>query len=124
MNTPKVIRTSKKLTGRTVFLIFSEVPRMPSFKRYYQRNWPMLSEDHGFVFLGFAMVVLGNNILGNLNKEATSQESLGMPFWRLAIGSGIIVFVFGFVNIVAVSNHPHPLRCLTPNPPNQRTKKS
>ncbi len=49
------------------------------------------------------MIILGNNILGNLNKEATSQKSLGLPFWRLVIGSGIIVFVFGFVNLLAVS---------------------
>jgi hypothetical protein len=49
------------------------------------------------------MLVLGNNTLGNLNKEATSQESLGLALWRLVIGSGIVVFVFGFVNIIAVS---------------------
>jgi hypothetical protein len=49
------------------------------------------------------MLVLGNNTLGNLNKEATSQKSLGLALWRLVIGSGIVVFVFGFVNIIAVS---------------------
>jgi hypothetical protein len=48
------------------------------------------------------MVVLGNNILGNLNKEATSQKSLGLPFWRVVIGAGIIVFALGFLNIATV----------------------
>jgi len=48
------------------------------------------------------MVILGNNILGNLNKEATSQKSLGLPFWRVVIGSGIVVFALGFVNIASV----------------------
>ena len=48
------------------------------------------------------MIFLGNSVLGNLNKHATSQESLGLPFWRLVIGSGIVVFVMGFVNIVTV----------------------
>ena len=52
--------------------------------------------------LGFAMIFLGNSILGNLNKEATSQESLGMAFWRLVIASGIIVLVLGPINILAV----------------------
>jgi hypothetical protein len=49
------------------------------------------------------MIFLGNSILGNLNKEATSQKSLGVPFWRLVIASGIIVFVMGFVNLFTVS---------------------
>lgn len=53
--------------------------------------------------LGIAMIFLGNSVLGNLNKHATSQDSLGLPFWRLVIASGIVVFVMGFVNIVAVS---------------------
>jgi hypothetical protein len=82
-----------------VFLLVSECS---IFKDYFARVWPMLSPAHGFNFLGCAMLVLGNNILGNLNKEATSQKSLGLPFWRLVIASGIVVFIFGFANIVAV----------------------
>jgi hypothetical protein len=53
--------------------------------------------------LGVAMIFLGNSVLGNLNKHATSQESIGLPFWRLVIASGIIVFVMGFINLFAVS---------------------
>lgn len=55
--------------------------------------------------LGVTMILLGNAILGNLNKEATSQESLGLAFWRIVIASGIVVIVMGFVNIVSVSQH-------------------
>jgi hypothetical protein len=62
--------------------------------------------------LGVAMIFLGNSILGNLNKEATSQKSLGVPFWRLVIASGIIVFVMGFVNLLTVSSL-QPLSCRT-----------
>lgn len=94
-----------------MFLIVSE---LPIFKNYFARNWPLLSQSHGFVTLGVAMIVLGVNILGNLNKEATSQKSLGMAFWRIVIASGILVFVLGFFNIVAVStacldNYAHEL---------------
>jgi len=53
--------------------------------------------------LGFVMIFLGISILGNLNKEATSQKSLGMPFWRVVIASGIVVLVMGPINILAVS---------------------
>ena len=49
------------------------------------------------------MIFLGNSILGQLNKEATSQKSIGLPFWRLVIASGIIVFTMGFVNLFTVS---------------------
>ena len=86
-----------------MFLLVSECS---IFKEFFARVWPVLSPAHGFSFLGCAMLVLGNNILGNLNKEATSQKSLGLPFWRLVIASGIVVFIFGFVNIVAVSPLP------------------
>ena len=57
----------------------------------------------GFVTLGVFMIVVGVSILGNLNKEATSQESLGLPFWRIVISSGIVTVVLGVVNIVVVS---------------------
>ena len=72
------------------------------FRRWFERNWPVLSPSHGFNFLGLGMIVIGNNLLGNLNKEATSQENLGMPFWRIVIGAGVIVFAMGFINIIAV----------------------
>jgi len=49
------------------------------------------------------MVVVGLNMLGNLNKEATSQKSLGLPMWRILIASGILSLVIGTFNIAAVS---------------------
>ena len=48
------------------------------------------------------MMVIGLNMLGNMNKAATSQESLSMPFWRLLVASGILAVVIGFFNVVAV----------------------
>lgn len=49
------------------------------------------------------MFILGFNILGHLNKDATSVENLGLALWRLVIASGILSSVMGVVNIVAVS---------------------
>ena len=47
------------------------------------------------------MIILGVSVLGNLNKEATSQKSLGTSFWRIVISSGILSLIFGVVNIFA-----------------------
>ena len=87
----------------SAFLIISEVSM---FRTYFARHWPLLSPAHGFVTLGLAMLVLGANMLGNLNKQATSQETMGLAFWRIVIGSGILVLILGFLNICAVSNSP------------------
>lgn len=84
---------------RPVFLLVSE---LSLFRSYFARNWPLLSQGHGFVALALAMIVLGVNMLANLNKERASQEALGLSFWRVVIASGIIVFVLGFINLVAV----------------------
>ncbi|KAJ9613081.1 hypothetical protein H2200_003022 [Cladophialophora chaetospira] len=80
------------------FLILTE---LSLFKSYISKNWPLFSLRSSFVMLGIAMIFLGNSILGNLNKEATSQKSIGLSFWRLVIASGIIVFVMGFINLFA-----------------------
>jgi hypothetical protein len=61
----------------------------------------MLSNESGFVFLGLAMIALGFNILGNLNKPATSVENLGLPLWRVVIASGILSAIIGVFNIIA-----------------------
>jgi hypothetical protein len=90
-----------------LFLIVSECSL---FRNFFARNWPLLSPSHGFVTLGCAMMTIGLNMLGNMNKAATSQESLGMPFWRLLVASGILCFVIGSFNIVAVrllTTDPH-----------------
>lgn len=82
----------------TVFLLVSE---LSLFRAYFARNWPLLSPSHGFVALALAMLALGINMLGNLNKPATSQQALGLAFWRVVIASGIIIFILGFVNLIA-----------------------
>jgi len=66
------------------------------------RNWPLYSQNSGFVSLGITMIILGISILGNLNKEATSEKSLGLAFWRIVISAGIVVTVIGTANIFAV----------------------
>lgn len=83
-----------------MFLVTSE---LSLFRSYFARNWPLLSPSHGFVALALAMIVLGVNVMGNLNKPSGTQEELGLPFWRVVIGSGIIVFILGWINLIAVS---------------------
>ncbi|KAF2002745.1 hypothetical protein P154DRAFT_137328 [Amniculicola lignicola CBS 123094] len=81
-----------------LFLVVSECS---VFTKYYARNWPLLSKSHGFGGLACAMMVLGLNMLGNMNKEATSQKSLGLPCWRLLVASGILAIVIGVFNLIA-----------------------
>lgn len=81
-----------------IFLILSE---LSLFKPYFARNWPILGPRSSFMFLGSTMVALGFNVLGNLNKEATSVAELGLPLWRVVISSGILSAVFGFFAIFA-----------------------
>jgi len=49
------------------------------------------------------MIIIGVDILGNLNKPALSRASLGLSFWRIVIGSGVLIITLGFLNIIAVS---------------------
>lgn len=85
-----------------MFLIVSE---LSLFRGYFLRNWPLLSSEHGFVALALAMLMLGLDVLGNLNKEAESRKNLGLGFWRIVIGAGILIFILGFINLIAVSLH-------------------
>ncbi|KAK2861384.1 hypothetical protein FQN49_004257 [Arthroderma sp. PD_2] len=78
------------------FLIVSE---LSVFRSYFDRNWPLLGEDSGFVTLGTAMVLLGISTLGDLNNQATSKGKIGLPFWRLILGAGIVSVVIGSINI-------------------------
>ncbi len=82
----------------SMFLIITE---LPIFRGYIARNWPLLSPSSGFVTLGIMMIVVGVSVLGNLNKQATSQESLGSQYWSIVIASGIIVLILGIANIFA-----------------------
>ena len=55
------------------------------------------------------MMILGILILGNLNKSATSRESLGLSFWQIVIAGGILTLFMGVVNLIAVSTAFLPL---------------
>ncbi|TVY23734.1 hypothetical protein LHYA1_G006689 [Lachnellula hyalina] len=85
----------------SVVALFLVVSELNVWTNYFAKNWPNLGPDSGFVCLGVAMIVLGFNILGNLNKGATSVENLGLPLWRVVIASGILSSLIGFFNIIA-----------------------
>ncbi|KAI9924004.1 hypothetical protein MW887_007462 [Aspergillus wentii] len=84
--------------GVSIFLIVSE---LPFFRGYFDRNWPLLGQDSGFITLAMAMMILGVGVLSNLNTSATSQESLGLAFWRIIVSAGILAMVMSVVNLVA-----------------------
>ncbi|MCJ1225458.1 hypothetical protein MMC12_002107 [Toensbergia leucococca] len=75
------------------------ITELSLFRSYLTRNWPLLSPSSGFVTLGVLMIIVGVSILGNLNKQATSEKSLGLSFWRIVISSGIVVVFLGVINI-------------------------
>jgi hypothetical protein len=52
------------------------------------------------------MLILGIGALGDLNTPATSQEELGLIFWRIIISAGILALVVSVINVVAVSPTP------------------
>ncbi|KAL2816121.1 hypothetical protein BJX63DRAFT_147970 [Aspergillus granulosus] len=84
--------------GVSIFLIVSE---LPFFRDFFDRHWPSLGEDSGFLTLAFIMLILGIGALGDLNTPATSQEELGLTFWRIIISAGILALVVSVINVVA-----------------------
>ena len=95
---PSISNRTHQLTNLSVALILTEIN---VFKRYLANNWPLLSLNSGFITLAILMIILGVSILGNLNKTATSERSLGSTFWQLTIASGILVSIFGVINVFA-----------------------
>ncbi|KAL4986458.1 hypothetical protein BDW68DRAFT_188845 [Aspergillus falconensis] len=77
------------------------VSKLPFFRSYFDRHWPSLGEDSGFLSLAFAMLILGVGALGDLNTPATSQEELGLTFWRIVISAGILALVVSVINVAA-----------------------
>ena len=71
---------------------------------YFDRNWSLIGQDSGFITLAIALMVLGVGLLGNLNTEATSEESLGLAFWRIILSAGILAMIMSVVNVVSVSD--------------------
>lgn len=82
---------------------------LPFFRGFFNHHWPMFGEEAGFFALAAIMMILGVAVLGNLNSEAMSQESLGLAFWRIIISAGILAMVVSLVNILAVSQIHNPL---------------
>ena len=80
-----------------IFLIISE---SGIFSSYFERNWPVFSYSHSFVWLGCTMLIMGCSALGALAQPARSQEKLGLPMWRVILASGILALLFGIVNLV------------------------
>ncbi|WYZ37499.1 hypothetical protein EsH8_II_001005 [Colletotrichum jinshuiense] len=81
-----------------VFLIISE---LNVFRTYFERNWPVLSCEHGLSWLGIAMIVMGCHVLANTTVPAFSAGTIGLPLWRLILASGILAITFGFFNVVS-----------------------
>ncbi|RAH61833.1 hypothetical protein BO85DRAFT_455941 [Aspergillus piperis CBS 112811] len=84
--------------GVSIFLIISELPFL---RGYFDRNWPLLGQNSGFITLAISMLILGVGVLGDLNTNATSQESLGMAFWRIVLSAGILAMIMSVINVIA-----------------------
>ena len=83
----------------SVFLILSEVP-FGFVKSYFQKNWPLLSYESGFVTLGIFMIVDGCMVLANLNSSNASADAYGSSFFQIIEAGGILAFVMGILNII------------------------
>ncbi|KAF4121669.1 hypothetical protein GMORB2_2077 [Geosmithia morbida] len=86
------------MSAVSLFLAISE---LPFGKRFFEQHWPAFSPRHGLGWLGFALVMVGCDILGKLNNPKMQADDLGMPWWRLVLASGILNLVFGLLNVVA-----------------------
>ncbi|KAJ9165197.1 hypothetical protein NKR19_g566 [Coniochaeta hoffmannii] len=84
-----------------LFAVFLTITEVNLFQRYFSDNWPVFSVSHSLAWLGVLMIVLGCQVLGNLDKDKYSRENLTLPIWRLVLASGILAITFGFINIVA-----------------------
>jgi hypothetical protein len=84
------------------FLFVSELP-VPwrKLKGYYERNWPVFGPDHSLVWLGWGMVFIGFQILGDAWKPAYTVETIGLDWWRAILAAAILSITFGFFNICA-----------------------
>lgn len=82
-----------------LFLLTSELP-LPFLRPYFARHWPHLSSEHGLTFLGASIIVLGISTLGDLNRDANSEENIGTPFWRVIASAGVLGCIIGLANIL------------------------
>ncbi|KAE8350356.1 hypothetical protein BDV28DRAFT_139302 [Aspergillus coremiiformis] len=84
--------------GVSIFLIISE---LPFCRNYFDHNWPLLGQEAGFITLALVMMILGVSVFGDLNTDATSQESLGPSFWQLILSAGILAMIMSAINLIA-----------------------
>ncbi|KAK3898833.1 hypothetical protein C8A05DRAFT_37569 [Staphylotrichum tortipilum] len=84
------------------FLLVSELPMPWKFiKGWYERCWPVLGPDHSLAWLGWGMVFIGFQPLGDYWKPGYSVDIIGLPWWRAILAASILCVTFGFFNIVA-----------------------
>lgn len=75
------------------------VTELSLLKSYFRANWPAFSPEHGLAWLGTAMVVMGCQVLGNLNDSAIQPNKIGRSIYNLVLATGILALAFGVVNI-------------------------
>ncbi|EFW98736.1 hypothetical protein CMQ_4588 [Grosmannia clavigera kw1407] len=88
------------ISSVAMFLVLTEV-QFGFLSRYFAHSWPVFSNRDGFLWLGLAMIVLGCDMLANLNKPAFTVANLGLPLWRLILAAGILSITFGTANLIA-----------------------
>ena len=84
-----------------IILIISEFPFLESIRGYLRRTWPVLSDQHGVGWLGGAMVMIGCDMLGNLNRPAYDPDNLGPHFSKLVLASSVLALTFGVLNMLS-----------------------
>ncbi|OJD11773.1 hypothetical protein AJ78_07518 [Emergomyces pasteurianus Ep9510] len=85
------------MVATSIFLIISEVG---FFEAWFHEYWGCFGRHSSFLALGVAMVLLGISTIGCLNRKDMNKDAIGLTFWQLVLGAGVIAIVFGFVNIV------------------------
>lgn len=82
-----------------LFLVASEAPVVSCIRNFYRTSWPNFSDAHGMTWLGVSMILIGCNLLGQLNSPAYSADNFGLAFWQLVMASGILCLTFGVLNV-------------------------
>ncbi len=84
------------------FLFVSELPvPWKRLKNWYERCWPVLGQEHSLVWLGWGMVFIGFQPLGDYWKPGYSVDTIGQEWWRAILAASILCVTFGFFNIFA-----------------------
>ncbi|KAI2631924.1 hypothetical protein GGR54DRAFT_634692 [Hypoxylon sp. NC1633] len=81
-------------------LMYTEIP-LDWGKAVIVKNWPVVGDDRGFTWLGFAMILMGSHHLGALSNNTYNNKDVPFQVWQAILGSGIIAIAFGVTNIIA-----------------------